>query len=246
VIADGLLLELSDPERILALSGYGAEHLPYGYRYAGRKLVQSERDTEGILALHPDLVLFHSFGSPARVALLREAGVAAFSLGEMRGVVTFLANARTVATLLGHPERGERFATNFLRRFNQVAADLDPAKRRRALYLGSYGNRIYGGAAGSSYHDVLEHAGLIDAAKGYEGWPQYSPEQVLSLDPEVIVTKPGMTSVICRTAGLERLAACARNGFVEIDSDVLDDPGLLMLDAAEAVYDRVYGGDHGQ
>jgi iron complex transport system substrate-binding protein len=241
VVADALLLELADSDSVYAMSAYGAAHLPYAYRYAGKALVQNERDTEGIIALKPDLFLFHSFGSPADVALVRSAGVAAFDLGEMHGVASFLANARTVATLLGHPERGEAFVAAFQRRFDHVAAGLDAGRRRRGIYLSVYGNHLYGGAQGTSYHDVLEHAGLIDAAVGYVNWPQYSPEQVLALDPDIIVTKAGMKSLVCRVAGLDRLKACRTDGIIEVAPDVIDDPGLLMLDAAEEINAQVYG-----
>lgn len=245
VVADALLLELCEPDRILALSAYGAKHLPDRFRYAGHALLEKPRDAEAILALKPDLFLFHSFGAPEHAATLRENGVATFDLGEMRGIDTFLANARVVAALIGQPERGEQFAQAFRRRMDHIAAGLDPSRRRRGLYLSIYGTEIFGGAAGTSYHDVVEHAGLIDAAGGLQNWPQYSPERILQLNPDVIVTKPGMGAQICQMAGLAQLTACVTHAIVEVDSDVIDDPGLHMLDAAEQIYDRVYGDKHG-
>jgi iron complex transport system substrate-binding protein len=242
VVADALLLELSEPDRILALSAYGAKHVPYRYRYEGRALIEDERSAEGILALKPDLFLFQSAGAPAQLPMLRGAGIETFDLGDTRGVASFLTNARTVAALLGHPERGEQFARSFVRRISRVAEDIAADDRRRGLYLVVYGDQLYGGAAGTSYHDVIERAGLIDAAAGYRNWPQYSPEQVLTLNPEVIVTKTGMKEVLCRMAGLARLSACGKGMLVEMDPDVIDDAGLLMLDAAEQIHDRVYGG----
>src|SRR5690606_20566056 len=104
--------------------------------------------------------------------------------------------------------------------------------RRGAVYVVVYGGRIYGGTRGTSYHDVIRLAGLSDLAAGaHEGFPQYTTEELLRMDPEIIVTRVGMAEAICRQPGLEGLRACPA-GVVEIDEAVLEDPGLGMIDAA--------------
>src|SRR5690606_8255119 len=95
-----------------------------------------------------------------------------------------------------------------------------------------------------SYHDVLHHAGLRDiGAEHFEGWPQYDPEQVLSLDPEIIVTHAESIDQVCRTSGLEHLRACQNGarGVVGIDGPLMGDPGPRMLEAAERLRELVYG-----
>jgi iron complex transport system substrate-binding protein len=238
-VADDLLVELCEPDRIVAFTAYGAAS-PVGYRYGGKSQVASEQDAEGILALKPDLFLTNNIGPSANLSPLRSSGVEVFDLGEMRGLSTFLANARTIATLIGHPERGERFAASFARRFDHVAAGSDARLRKRGLYLSGYGGQLFGGTTGTSYHDVLVHAGLVDAAAGtFTNWPQYSAEQILTLDPDVLVTKPGMKDLLCRGSGLDGLKACANGAIIEVPAEIIDDPGALMLDAAELIHARM-------
>ncbi len=239
-LADRLLLELCEPDRVVALSAYGAAHAPINWPYAGKKWIEVG-DVEAILALKPDLVITHSFGMPAKLARLREAGVQVFDLGEARGLDTLLANARMIGALVGHRERGERWAASFARRFERIAADVPAASRKRAIYLAVYNSQFFGASTGSSYHDVLTHAGLIDAAADhYTGWPQYSAEQVLLLDPEVIVTKTGMRDAICAQSLLSRLAACRTHHVIELAADWLDDPGPAMQDVAEQIAAAIY------
>ncbi|MBV9947261.1 MAG: hypothetical protein JOZ69_10470 [Myxococcales bacterium] len=104
-----------------------------------------------------------------------------YDLGEMRGMSTLVPNVREVATLLGHPERGERFAASLSARMSRVAADLPGGGRKRGLYLGVYGGRLYGASSGTSHHDVLIAAGLEEAADRFRDWPAYSVEQVLAM-----------------------------------------------------------------
>ncbi|MGH2901289.1 MAG: hypothetical protein ACRDMZ_21610, partial [Solirubrobacteraceae bacterium] len=55
--------------------------------------------------------------------------------------------------------------------------------------------------------------------------------------PDLIVTKPGMPAELCRVPGLDRLRPChLPGGFAEVEAAILDDPGLPMLDAAEAIF----------
>ncbi|WP_437339172.1 ABC transporter substrate-binding protein [Sorangium sp. So ce394] len=242
-VADALLLELCEPDRIVALTGYGARRSPRGYRYAGKALLEDIADIEALLALRPDLVLLNGYGDPRRIARLREAGLTVYDLGPMRGLATLLPNVREVAALVGHPERGRWLATALAEGMASVAADIEPPRRRRGMYVSGYGGRLFGGTAGTSYHDVLVSAGLSDAAAGAHcDWPEYTAEEVLALDPDVLVTNAGMRATLCGQAGLDRLRACsAAGGVVELDDALLGDPGPAMVDAARAVRRAVYG-----
>jgi len=238
-VVDSLLLALADPTRVAAYTHYGSTASPYAYRLAGKPTAES---IEEILSLRPDLVLLHAHGRPDKVARLREAGVAVFDLGEMKGISTLLPNIRTVARLLGHPDRGEQLARSFQRRMHSIASHIPQAERPQALYLSVQPSAFFGGTIGSSYHDVLIAAGLRDVAGTlYTGWPKYSTEHLLELDPEIVVTHLGMGADLCRRSGLEQLRACTRAGrIVEVDPFLIGDPSLYMLEAASTIFERVF------
>jgi len=82
------------------------------------------------------------------------------------------------------------------------------------------------------------------AAARFRNWPEYGAEDLLALDPPLIVTKPGMRRAFCAQPGLDHLRACASpNGFIEIPGALLDDPGPAILEAAEAVFAAAYPHD---
>lgn len=242
-LADGLLLELAEPERILALSHNGRVHDPDAHRYGKRAEISGPSDLERLITLGADLLVVNQVGAEAELARARAAGIAVFELGEMHGSATLEPSIMALATLLGDRARGERVWQRFSRRLRAVAGAIAPPQRKSALYVAIYANKIYGGTRGTSYYDVLTAAGLIDvAAQRYRGWPQYDPEQLLQLDPPLIVTDLAMARQLCSNVWLQRLRACAgeRAGVIEISGDLLGDPGLRMLDAAETLHDRVY------
>jgi ABC-type hemin transport system substrate-binding protein len=90
---------------------------------------------------------------------------------------------------------------------------------------------------------VIVAGGVIDVAAeaGFHSWPAFTNEQLLSLDPPWIITNPGTEEALCRHPGLESLEACKRDQVRSIETDLLTDPGLGMVEAARAVRTAIYG-----
>ncbi len=241
-IADQVLAEIAEPSRVVAIAAHTRRIARTPWRYEGKAEVPRLDDREELLALDPDLVLASGFADPGQVARLRRAGLTVFDLGPMHGVESLLEDIRTLGALIDEPERGERFALQFERRLRHVSSGLASPERVHGLYVGAFGDQLYGGARGTSYADILEAAGVVDVASaaGIEGWPAYRIEQLLELDPTWIVTPAERASALCRHPGLDHLSACREDRVVRVPENVITDPGLGMLEAAEAVHAAIY------
>lgn len=239
-VADRLLLELCDPRDIVAFTEEST-FAPDGRRFAGRHHIVRLDDVESLVALDPDVLIVHNVADARRVEVLRDAGLTVLDLGPLEGLRSLPDDVRRIARICGAPELGERYLGALNRRLDAIARHVPPSERRSAIYITIYAGSIFGGTRGSSYHDVLVHAGLRDAAaERFTGWPEYSIEQLLTIDPEVIVTRPGMRRAICGRDSLRRLRACRDGDVFEIDGALLDSPGPGILEAAEAVHAAVY------
>ena len=241
-IADQVLIEIIEPERLLAVSAHtlrSQQSRPYEDKIG----VEHARDIETIIELRPDIVFINNFLDRRQVERLKEAGLNVFDLGPMRGLETLLPNIAQLASVLGVPERGQELADELVQKLAAISADIPDGDRRRGLYVGIHGDRLYGGTAGTSFHDVLIAAGLVDVAAeaGFDGWPAFTNEQLLSLDPPWIITNPGTERSLCRHPGFQSLAACQTGQVRSIETHLLTDPGFGMLRAAEAVHAAVYG-----
>ncbi|MFT3928114.1 MAG: ABC transporter substrate-binding protein [Myxococcales bacterium] len=243
MIADRVLSDLCEPTRIVAFTSHGATQSVIAHRLAGKEQLASRAPVETVLKLKPDLLLVNNLVDPGYVAHLREHGIPVFDLGHMQGLQTLLPNIRAIGYLIGAPERAEQYARHLRERLERVASDRAGKPRPRAIYISIYGDRMYGGAARTSYHEILEYAGLSDAAAeaGLDGWPELINERILSLDPEVIVTQTNMGAVICRHAGLAGLKPCQGAGkIIELPMQFLEDPGPSILDTTEMLYDALW------
>jgi iron complex transport system substrate-binding protein len=240
-VADPLLHELCEDSRIVAFSSHSVSVGPDAHRYAHKPGIDLSR-TEALLELEPDLVLVSSLSDHGHTERLREAGLAVFDLGTSSGVADLRDTIARLGWLIGAPERARTFARQLGERLAAVAADVPAAERKRALYVGVYGTQLFGGSVGTSYHDVLTYAGLSDvAASSFKGWPSYTPEQLLTLNPELVVTQTGGGVLLCRHSELQALAACGTGRIVEVDEAIINDAGVYMLDASELVHAAVYG-----
>lgn len=234
---DRALADLCEPERIVAFSR-AAQGTPDAHRYQGKPALGPRDGIEPIVALAPDLLLVSELFDASYAARLREHGVAVFDVGAMRGMETLLPSLHALGALIGAPERAARYAERLAARMQRIAPPSPRSLRPRALYIGVYGARLFGGAAHTSYHDVLEAAGLYDVTVelGLQGWPELTAEHLLRLAPEVLVTRTGMAPLVCRYPGLEAMRPCRSGRILELESGLLDDPGPGMLEAAEALH----------
>lgn len=242
-LADQVLLEIVERERVLAVAGRSAKVHHQPWRFAGKRRVERLEDLEEVLGLKPDLVLVNAFSNRQRIARLRESGVTVFDLGAMTGVVSLKRAIEQLSQLLGVPERGAALWQRFSTRLAAVAADIPAHERQKGTYVSVFGGKTFGGSTGSSYNDVLTAAGVENVAveAGYEGFPSYSREQLLTLDPDWIITQRGREQQLCQLEGLQALKACQQKRVVGVADGLISDPGLQMLDAAEAVRRAVYG-----
>ena len=234
IVSDAALAELCEPQRVVAVSAWSTG--PVARRWADKPRLRGLDDLEAIIALHPDLVLVSADdGGNDRILRLRHAALRVEALGPMRGLSPYTADLVRIGGLLGREDEARASGERLRARLARVA---DPAAPRpRAMYLATYGGTLFGGTAGTSYHDVLTAGGCADAAAGgFSDWPQYGVEQVVTLRPEVLVTKRGMAAELRALPGM---AALRDVRYVEIDGDLLEDPGPRLLEAAEALRDAL-------
>lgn len=234
IVSDAALAALCEPSRVIAVSAWSTG--PVARQWAGKPRLSGLDDLESIIALHPDLVLVSTSGSEAdRLMRLRAAGLRVEALGPMYGLTTYTDNLAHIGELLGRGDEARLLGRRLRERLARVA---DPAAvPPRALYLATFSGTLFGGTTGTSYHDVLVAAGCVDvAAEHYTGWPQFGIEQVLALAPAVIVTKRGMADTLRHLPGMDAVHAAR---FIELEGDLLEDPGPRLLEAAEALHEQL-------
>jgi ABC-type Fe3+-hydroxamate transport system substrate-binding protein len=208
------------------------------WQFGDRQAVGRSEDLEHVLSLQPDLVVTSEFSDEAYMARLREEGIQVFDLGNMRGVDSTIGDVLTLGALLKQQDRAHRIVNGFRRELSALEGQWPSKSQPLGLYLSVLGDSIFGGTAGTSYADMLHYGGVKDlaAAHGFKDWPRYNPEQLLEMNPSIIITQKGAGAVICGHSALGLMAACSTEGHIlELSSDFQPDPGLGVVESAAEV-----------
>jgi iron complex transport system substrate-binding protein len=183
---DQLVLALADPDQIAGLSPYATDPGLSAMAEQARAFPRLDWHAESTVALAPDLVLV---GPSHRTAMQRM--LAAFGLRVIEvELVTDMASARAqiqrMATLLGHPERGDKLVSQLDRaRQRLAAAPRPPLKTALVVERGGYTAGPASLAAA-----LIAEAGLQPPAGTPNGYGGYVPlERLLTLRPDLLVLK---------------------------------------------------------
>ena len=98
--------------------------------------------------------------------------------------------------------------------------------------------------------ELAQIVGLTNAFSDVTGWAEISQEQVLARDPDYIVTTAAyygegelpVDEIVARE-GWQDLKAVKNDAVYNADADMTSRPGPRLLDAAQDLFDFVYGMD---
>lgn len=181
--ADQLLLALADPSQIAALSPYATDDTLSVMAKQGAAFPKIDWNSESVVNLAPDLVL-SGFSDRPTQAILAATGLRVVEVALVRNLDEARAQVREIATLLGHPERGEVLADKLQRAESDLkAVALKPP--RTAIVLQREG---YTEGTESLVASMLATAGLKpppNARGGIGGFMDM--ETLLTAGPDILV-----------------------------------------------------------
>ncbi len=192
LMTDEILLDMIGPERLVAVTTMADD--PGISNIAGRVGRGPARlalNVERLVALAPDLVFVASWSDADSVRQLRDAGLAVYRVGSPRSIVEVERTIKEIGRVVGAPERALALVRGMDETLARVSARVDglkPGQRLRVLDYDLAGSSF---GAGSSWDDVVQRAGCVNAADGLptDAWGEasLSQEKLIELDPDIIV-----------------------------------------------------------
>nr|WP_329956042.1 ABC transporter substrate-binding protein [Collimonas silvisoli] len=199
---------------------------------------QRSLSAEGVLSLHPDLLLASAeAGPPTALQQIAAAGVAVITLGEQHDVQSVRDKIRGTAAALGVPQRG----AGLLQRFDsEWQAALNTVQNRRQqptskpaprvlFILSNSGTQAMVAGRETAADAMIRYAGATNALGGKDGFKGYKPltaESAIAAAPDVLmITSEGLAAMggmdqLLKLPGLA-LTPAVRNRRVIADMDSL-------------------------
>ncbi len=160
---DAILLQVADPSQIVALSHYSRDPSASAVAAEARRYPFTYGSGEEIAALKPDLVLTSGMGAMALEGVLPRLHIQPASFDVPYSVKQSIAQVRRVATLAGHPERGEALVARIDAAF--VAAAPPPGAPRLGALIYEY--RGIASGPGTLMDELMRRAGFDNFARRY-------------------------------------------------------------------------------
>jgi cobalamin transport system substrate-binding protein len=245
---DEILLALVEPSRLLGVTYLAVDaHLSNMTQEAAAVPYKIRADPEQIISLQPDLVFVASFLRGEFIRLLQAAGLVLFQFQEYDSIAEVQQNIRLIGQVVGEEAKAEALVVAMQARLQALSAQLRRLETRpRVLYWGSHG---YTAGRMTSMDDLITYAGgeNLAATYGLIGHANLSAEQVLAMNPQVIVTgsfdrdaQRGMPVALIHPA-LQGTAAVQSGRVYTIPSRYLVTISQFIVDGVEAFARVLHG-----
>src|SRR5690606_15824502 len=104
---------------------------------------------------------------------------------------------------------------------------------------------IFTTGKGTFMHEMLETIQAINVAGDLEGWVKLTEEEIVQLDPDVIITTYGYyvdtpSEDILKRAGWEEVPAIKNKQVFDVDNDTVTRPGPRLVEGVETLAEFIY------
>ena len=198
---------------------------------------------EQLVALRPELILLMN-GMEDLISQYEGRGMSVLVIAP-RDLAGVYRDIELLGDVMKVPVQARALTRAMQDRVAGVRARVDGARRPRVFYEvdGVDPVRPFTAAPGSFIHELLELAGAENVAADAQGpWPQLSLEQLIKMDPEMIILGD-TTGVyhaqtperVLRRPGWEQITAVRRRAVYAVDGTLVSRPGPRIVEGLEAL-----------
>ena len=160
---DAILLDVADPSQITALSRYSVDPAQSWVAARARAFRHVQASGEAVAALRPDLVLVGGMGARELDLVLPRLRIASASFTVPQTIAQSEAQVRRVASLAGHPDRGEAVVARIEAALRAAA----PAPGEPRLSALVYENEGLVSGPDTLMDELMVRTGFRNAARGF-------------------------------------------------------------------------------
>lgn len=201
---------------------------------------------EKIISLNPDLVIAGVSAHQPIADTLKEAGIPVLSI-EPKSIDDVRAVIEELAIITGHEVRGKSLSNSIEKRIDRVQEKLSSleGERLRVFYEVWDAPLMTAGPQSFTGQMITLAGGNNIFSDVKEEYPQVSSEELVSRNPQVIISadthgdKLNLETLKERD-GWQSIDAYKNNRIILLDGDVVSRPGPRMIDAIEMMAKALY------
>lgn len=208
-----------------------------------------ETNYEQIIALAPDVVILTKMAQSVEdIKKLEEAGITVI-VSDAQSIQGVYSAISMLGQITGKADEAAELVASMTLSFAALAEKAKD-KEGGSVYFEvsplAFGLWVAG--AGTFMDEIATILNLKNAFDDIEGWQAISEEQVLTRDPDIIVTTtmyfgegPTPVEELTGRTSWDSLKAVKNGRVFNADADAITRPGPRLVEAAQAFYDFLYG-----
>jgi iron complex transport system substrate-binding protein len=198
---------------------------------------------ELIASLQPDLCIGADITSPDDIAKLEGLGLMVMVVNrtDLEGIFT---NIEMVGKAVGLDMPANDMAASMRAELKALQEQVKTAATKPRVFM-ELDETLYTVASGSFIHPLIEMAGGANiAADSTNPYPQFSAEQIIAKDPEVIILADAAYGVTAEQVkarpGWDAITAVKNGAVHPIDGDIISRPGPRILEGLKALVSLIH------
>ncbi|WP_088102275.1 ABC transporter substrate-binding protein [Halalkalibacter urbisdiaboli] len=212
-------------------------------------------DVEKVLSLQPDLVLSHESGahsSAEGLEQLRQAGITVLIINDAQKIDEVYESISTIGQATDSIEKAEDVIYEMKESIASIAekASEIPEEERANVWI-EVSPDLFTTGQGTFMDEMVTIINATNVAGSEQGWVQFSEEQVVALNPDVIITtyggyeeeEPSVT--IKQRDAWKDVSAVVNERIYDVDADMVTRSGPRLAKGVEqlaiAIYPEVFG-----
>ncbi len=203
------------------------------------KVGDLQPDIEHILYLEPDLVVATTVNTGLIEAMITH-DIPVFVTGASSYQDIF-EDMRMLGEICGIPETADLMVAQLeedLDELTKDTIDIPYEERPSALFITGTFQGMNAVGNNTFIHTLMERAGLANIAGDKDGWVTYSEEEVISLDPDVLITTHNIRSTLEEFLEKESwgsITAVELEQVYYVEDDLMMRPGPRVIRAQETL-----------
>ncbi|SOC11415.1 iron complex transport system substrate-binding protein [Ureibacillus xyleni] len=215
-----------------------------------QKVGGQDINAELVLSLMPDMALvtdYHYNTHPKVLQQFEDAGIEVVVVGSASSFEDVYKNIEMLGNATGTSEKAEEIIVDMKERHQAIKDKaLASIKEKKRVWVEvSPAPDIFTTGKNTFMHEMLESIQATNVAEDQEGWVKLNEEEIVKLNPDVVITTYGYyidnpsEQVLAREGWAE--VPAVKNGEVfDVDNDTVTRPGPRLIEGVETLAELIY------
>ncbi len=208
-------------------------------------------DIEKIVALKPDLCFAIKDGNPKHIIdKIVSLGIPVYVI-DPRNLLQIMDTITRLGALLNAGRTAADLVDDMEKRIERVQTLVKGARNRPRVFFQIDAEPLFSAGNNTFIHELIELSGGINTAAGEDPYPRYSWEDILVLQPEIVLISSmagGLApeDLIKTWRKWDQLSAVNNDKIFVVDADLFDRPTSRLVDGLEVIagiiHPELFGG----